>query len=105
MDQPYTQILLGSDLVTEGTSHLDEQMMCLEREIKRVIAVRIYRPLILNQLEEKLQSFNHALATILKKEKKQVTQACPTKTLSHTSRETYNHASTQLNPTETHSHA
>ena len=80
-------------------------MMCLEREIKRVIAVRIYIPRILNQLEEKLQSFNHALATLLKKEKTQVTQAYPTKTLGHTSRETYNHASTQLYPAETHRHA
>ena len=33
---------LGSDLVIDGTSHLDEQMMYLEREIMRVIVVRVY---------------------------------------------------------------
>ena len=32
---------LGFDLVTEGTSHLDEQMAYLERELKRVKVVRI----------------------------------------------------------------
>ena len=32
---------LNFDLVTKGTSHLDELMAYLERELKRVIAVRI----------------------------------------------------------------
>ena len=34
-------MLLGSDLVTEGTSHLDEQMAYLERDLMRVIVVRV----------------------------------------------------------------
>ena len=56
MNQPYTQILLGFDLVTEGTSQLGEQ-----RELKRVKAEG-YRPQILSQQEEKLQSITQALA-------------------------------------------
>ena len=35
LDQPYTRTLLGSDLVHEGTSHLDESMTYLERESLR----------------------------------------------------------------------
>ena len=42
MGHPYPQILLGSDLVIEGTSHLDEKMTYLVRELKRVITVRIH---------------------------------------------------------------
>ena len=41
MDQLYTEILLGFALVIEGTTHLDDQMAYLEREIMMVIIVRV----------------------------------------------------------------
>ena len=59
MNQTSTQILLGFDLVTEGTSQLGEQMTYLEREW---VKAGKNRPQILSQQEEKLQSNAHALA-------------------------------------------
>ena len=35
LDQTYTQTILGYDLVTEGISHLGEQMVYLERDSLR----------------------------------------------------------------------